>query len=162
MGISSQSGNLTQLTQSAQTMGSRSSRDTIRKPKRWKNSGARVRRKISLNPMAPGLGQAGFNQAGGDALALVGRRHGHGPDFSQAGPADVQGGDAQEGALVLPVDVVIPQLAIEISQGPGQDAPILGKFRQEAADFRDFVYFSLANHFAAIGLRKDYDSVIIY
>jgi FKBP-type peptidyl-prolyl cis-trans isomerase SlyD len=96
-------------------------------------------------------------------LALVGHGYGHGADFSQAGPADVQGGDAQEGALVLPVDVVIPQLTIEISQGPGQDAPILGEFRQEAANFRDFLYLSLANHFAAIsGLRNDDGSVIIY
>ena len=94
--------------------------------------------------------------------APVGRRHGHGADFSQAGPADVQGGDAQEGARVLPVDVVIPQLAVEIGQGPGQDAPILGKFHQEAADFRDFLYLGLANHFAAMGLRKDWVSVIIY
>ena len=92
----------------------------------------------------------------------VGRRHGHGADFPQAGPADVQGGDAQDGALVLPVHVVIPQLAVEISQGPGQDAAILGKFHQEAADFRDFLNLSFANHFTAMGLRKDDDSVIIF
>ncbi len=98
--------------------------------------------------------QAGFHDAGGDLPAPVGRRHGHGADFTQAGPADVQGGDAQEGAVVLPVDVVIPQLAVEIGQGPGQDAAILGKFHQEAADFRDFINLSFANHFRARGYGK--------
>jgi hypothetical protein len=103
----------------------------------------------------PGLLQTGLHQAGGDVLTPVGWRHGDGADFTQAGPTDVQGGDADNRAMVLPVDVVVPQLAIEIGQGPGQDTAILGEFHQEPADFRNFINLGFAYHFGEQRLRKD-------
>ena len=64
--------------------------------------------------------------------------------------------------MVLAVDEIIPELAIKIGQGAGQDASILGEFHQEAADFRDFINLGFAYHFGDQGLRKDDAYVIIY
>jgi hypothetical protein len=62
--------------------------------------------------------------------------------------------------MVLAVNKILPDLAVEVSHGAGEDV-LGGELMEHPPDFRDFVNPGLANHFAVKGLRKDGLYVII-
>ncbi len=85
-------------------------------------------RKISLSPsLRPPPGKV--RTSGRQAPAPVLRKHCHGANLLPGQPTDVQGRHADNGALIFPVDKIVPQLAVKVGQGPGQDAAIPGKLR---------------------------------
>jgi hypothetical protein len=63
--------------------------------------------------------------------------------------------------MVLAINKIFPHLAVKVTHRAGQDI-LVGEIMEHPPNFRHFLDLGFANHFAAIGLRKDYDSVIIY
>ena len=132
MGISSQLGYFTQVTQSAQILGCSFSRGNSLKPEAAKKVQAIGEHEDLPEAQGAGLGEAIFHQAPADAPALAVRRHHNGADFPQILPEHVEGGDALDVTpTILPADKVIPHVTVQFRQGAGQDVPPAGAFPQK-------------------------------
>jgi len=65
------------------------------------------------------FGNTFFDQLGADAGSLKIRQDRHGANFSHILPEYVQGGNADDRAVVLPVDKILPHLAVKVAHRAG-------------------------------------------